>query len=102
PACSSAAGVPQRIVGPAGAASVSFSIATQNPATQTDATITASSGVAGQSAILTIVPSSAALPRITLTPTSPTTGASVNGTVTLGAPAPAGGAVVLLSTSNSL
>jgi LmbE family N-acetylglucosaminyl deacetylase len=97
-----AAAVPASVTIPAGATSASFNVTTSAVATSTPATISASYGGRTQTVTLTVLP--AVLSSLTLNPTSvvgsPLLGNST-GTVTLDGPAPAGGAVVLLSDDSS-
>jgi hypothetical protein len=95
-----AASVPSSVTVPAGATSATFPVNTSAVAAPTPVTISASFGSVGKSATLTVRP--ATLSSLTLNPTSVGGGAqSSTGTVTLTGPAPAGGAQVALSSSNS-
>src|SRR5207253_2130196 len=94
-----AASVPSSVTVPAGDTSATFPINTSAVAASTPVTITASYGGATQTATLTVTP--AALPSLTLNPTSVIGGAQSSvGTVALSGPAPAGGAQIMLSSSN--
>jgi hypothetical protein len=93
-----AASVPAGVTVPAGATSATFSVTTTAVATSTAATITGSYG-ATQTAVLTILPP--VLSSLTLNPSTVTGGFSSTGTVALNGPAPAGGAVVALSSSDT-
>ncbi|MEJ5295120.1 MAG: S8 family serine peptidase [Fimbriimonadales bacterium] len=99
----SVASVPGSITVPAGQSSASFTIATQQVSSTTQVTITASAGSVSRQATLTINPpsGSVSLESLTISPTSVWGGSSATGTVTLSAPAPAGGVVVQLRSSNS-
>jgi hypothetical protein len=98
---SAAASVPASVTVPAGATSASFSIGTSAVADNTAVTISASYGGGTRTATLTVL--HAVLTSLTLNPTSvignPLLGKST-GTVRLNGPAPAGGAVVALSSNN--
>ena len=93
--------VPTAITVPVGAASASFNATTTNPLSTVKVTIVAA--IAGQSrtVTVTVIPAANVLLSIGATPASVQGGSAVNGTATLGAPAPAGGAVVSLTSSNS-
>src|SRR5439155_816686 len=97
-----AAAVPSSVAVPAGATSATFPVNTSAVAASTTVTISASYGGVSKSATLTVTPPP--LPTVsslTLNPTSVIGGLQTStGTVTLGAPAPAGGAQVMLSSSN--
>ncbi len=89
--------VPASIVVPAGASSANFNIATSPVGTNTPVTISGALGGANRSAVLTLL--SGTLASISLTSTTTIGGVSVTGTVALTEAAPAGGALVGL-TSN--
>ncbi len=97
-----AASVPSSVAVPAGATSATFPVNTSAVAASTTVTISASYGGVSKSATLTVTPPP--LPTVsslTLNPTSVIGGLQTStGMVTLGAPAPAGGAQVMLSSSN--
>ena len=98
---SSAASVPATVTIPAGASSASFTVSTQAVAASTAATISASYGGTTRTASLTVTPPPVTVSSLTLNPTSVLGGLqSSMGTVTLSGPAPAGGAQVMLSSSN--
>lgn len=81
-----------------------FLITTFNVSTSTTVTITASIGTTQASAVLTVNPAPSPLPQlqgVTLSSESVEGGQSATGTVTLTIPAPAGGATVLLASSNT-
>ncbi len=84
---------------PGGASSVSFPIATAGTASNTTVTVTASDGTRSASANLTV--SGALIASVTLNPTSVQGGTPSTGTVTLSGVAPAGGALVTLSSGNT-
>jgi len=97
-----AASVPSSVTVPAGATSATFTISTSAVAASTPVSISASYSGATQTASLTVTASS--LPTftsLTLSPSSVPGGNSSTGTVTLSGPAPAGGAQVILSSSNT-
>src|SRR2546426_1680769 len=94
-----AATVPGSVTVPAGARSTTFTATTSAVAASTPVTISASSGGAIQTTTLTVIPP--VLSSLTLNPTTVIGGLqNSTGTVTLNAPAPAGGAQVALSSSN--
>jgi hypothetical protein len=97
-----AASVPSSVAVPAGATSATFPANTTAVATPTTVTISAVYGGVSISATLTVTPPP--LPTVSslkLNPTSVIGGLQTStGTVTLSAPAPAGGAQVMLSSSN--
>src|SRR5262249_60882412 len=85
----------------AGAGRASFTVSTQAVAASTAATISASYGGTTRTASLTVKPPPVTVSSLTLNPTSVIGGLqSSMGTVTLSGPAPAGGAQVMLSSSN--
>jgi hypothetical protein len=97
-----AASVPSSVTVPAGATGATFTITTSAVAASTPVTISASYGGVTQTASLTVMPSSLpTLSSLTLNPSTVTGGNSSTGTVTLSGPAPAGGAQVMLSSSNT-
>ncbi|MBI3722073.1 MAG: hypothetical protein HY248_05920 [Fimbriimonas ginsengisoli] len=101
----SAAGVPPSVTVPEGQTTASFPVTTTPVSSTTNATITATSANT-VSAGLTINPSGGGQPTgtitgLTISPPSVTGGDSATGTVTLSAPAPAGGIPVSLSSNNS-
>ena len=99
-----AASVPSSVTVAAGATSASFTINTSAVASTTTVTISATYDGATKSASLSVTPAPPpppALTMLTLNPTSVVGGVGVStGTVTLTGAAPAGGAQVLLSSSN--
>jgi hypothetical protein len=97
---SSVAAVPSSVTVPAGATGVTFTTTTAPVAATASVTIFATNSGVTQSASLIVLPP--VLMSLTLNPSSITGGGSSTGTVTLDGPAPAGGAVVFLSSSNGL
>jgi hypothetical protein len=98
-----AARVPASVTVVAGASSASFTISTSAVSASTGVTITAAYGGVSRTATLTVTPAPPPAPTLaslTLNPTSVFGGQNSTGTVTLTGPAPAGGAVVALSSSN--
>jgi hypothetical protein len=96
---------PASVTVAAGATSATFTVTTSAVSASTVVTITAAYAGATRSASLTVTPAAPpapALTSLTLNPTSVTGGNSSTGTVTLSGPAPAGGALVALSSSNAL
>ena len=100
---SSVASVPSSVTVPAGATSANFTVSTGVVSSSTNVTLTASAGSVARTATLTVNPpaSNIALEALTISPTMIIGGNSATGTVTLSAPAPAGGVVVQLRSSNS-
>jgi hypothetical protein len=100
-----AARAPSSVIVAAGATSASFTVSTSAVAASTSVTISAAYGGATRSASLTVTPAAPPAPilsSLTLNPTSVVGGVqSSTGTVTLSRPAPAGGAVLTLSSSNT-
>jgi hypothetical protein len=90
--------VPLGVFIPAGSTSATFTVTTTPVASLTTATITGVYG-ATQTRNLTINPPT--LSSLGLNPTSVVGGGSSTGTVTLNGPAPSGGAIVSLSSSNT-
>jgi hypothetical protein len=97
-----AASTPASVTVPAGSASATFTVTTTFVSGTTTVLINASAGGVNQSASLTITqqPAGATISAVTVSPTSVTGGNTAQGTVTLSAAAPSGGAAVSL-TSNS-
>jgi hypothetical protein len=98
------ASVPSSVTVAAGATTAMFTVSTSVVAGSTTVAISATYGSATRSALLTVTPASpppATLSSLSLNPTSVTGGNSSTGTVTLSGPAPAGGAQVALSSSNT-
>jgi len=96
--------VPTSVAVAAGATSATFTVSTSAVAASTTVTVSASYGAISRSASLTVAPvppPPPTLSSLTLNPTSVIGGLqSSTGTVTLSAPAPAGGATVVLSSNN--
>ncbi len=98
---SSAVTVPGSVLVSQGSTSATFGITTSAVTTQTLATLSASYSGVTRTTTFTVNPAaSAALATLSLNPTSVKGGGSVTGTVTLTAPAPINGAVVMLTSSN--
>jgi FG-GAP-like repeat len=102
----SAAAVPASVTVPAGAFSATFTVSTASVTASTSLTISGAFGGTARSATLTVTPPPpppppASLLTVAVNPASVTSGASSQGTVTLTSPAPAGGFVVSLSSSNT-
>ncbi|HEU4888658.1 MAG TPA: discoidin domain-containing protein [Thermoanaerobaculia bacterium] len=95
----STASVPATITIAGGNLSAQFPISTSSPASTTDVQISASLGTSTQSATLNVTAAAAALVDLVLASPSVEGGNSVNGTVILGAPAPPGGALVMLAST---
>ncbi len=100
-----AAAVPSSVTVAAGAISATFTVSTSSVAASDTVTISAVYAGATKSASLTVTPASPPSPTLsslTLNPTSVIGGNSSTGTVTLSGAAPSGGAVVTLSSSNTM
>ncbi|WP_162179802.1 hypothetical protein [Bryobacter aggregatus] len=97
-----AATVPASLVIPAGSSTGSFAVATTAVGSNTAVTITASStnSLTANLAINAATAGQGNLSGLSLSPASVASGASANGTVSLAAPAPVGGILVNLSSSN--
>jgi hypothetical protein len=94
--------VPSAVVVPAGSSSATLTLtAPASIASSTSVTFTAASSGVSKSAAVTVVPASSALASVTIAPNATAGGATATGTVTLGAPAPVGGATVVLSSTNN-
>jgi trimeric autotransporter adhesin len=96
---------PLTVTIPGGQTSVNFTINTQTVTAAVTATITASYGAAGlaQSASLTVTPvGTPKLISLKIAPTAVNGGSPATGTITLSAPAPAGGVTVVVSSSSPL
>ncbi len=98
---SPSATVPATVTVPLGGSSASFDIATTSVAADTTATITASTYGPSQSATLTLVAGTSAVTQLALEESSVEGGTAINATLVLGAPAPPGGALVLVASSNT-
>ena len=96
-----AASVPASITVPANSTAAQFAVATAAVAAHRNVTISGS--VANtRSAVVTITPASATLAGLTLSPSTVQGGTSIDATVTLGAAAPPGGAVVTFASDSPL
>jgi hypothetical protein len=100
---SPAASVPSGVGIAQGATSANFSIATSAVGATTSTTLSALYSGATKTTTFTVNPAPpAALSSLALNPSTVSGGGSSVGTVTLSAPAPAGGALVTLRSSNAL
>ena len=98
----SVANVPPSVNVPAGATGASFTLTTSSVTTSATVTVSASYNGVARAASLAVQPAPAvALSALSLSPTAVTGGGSSQGTVTLGGPAPSGGAAVTLSSGNT-
>ena len=95
------ANIPSTVTVPEGSTSVTFPVSAGSVTTPTPVTLTASFAGSTETFGLTVNPASAALSGISVSPGAIIGGQSAGGSVSLTAPAPAGGAVVTLSSSNS-
>jgi len=95
----STATVPASVVVAANANTATFTVNTNPVASNTSLTISAIYNGTTQTAALTVTP--AGLSAVTLSPASVNGGTPSTGTLTLNGPAPAGGAVVTLSSNNT-
>lgn len=95
----SLARVPASVTIPGNATTVNFTVNTLAVSGIASVTISASYGGSAKSAVLTVTP--AILNSLSVNPASVTGGTSSTGTVTLDSAAPAGGAVVMLTSSNA-
>jgi uncharacterized repeat protein (TIGR03803 family) len=93
--------VPVSITVPAGAASATFTATTVPVASTSTATITATAGVISKQTTLTNIPAAVSLSLISLSPATVKGGVTAQGTATLSNPAPAGGALITLTSSNT-
>ena len=98
-----AAQVPASVTVAAGATTATFTVTTSSVSSDTAVTITALYDSVSRTATLTVTAPAVvpALSSISLVPTSVVGGSSSTGTIALSGPAPAGGAVVGLSSNNS-
>jgi hypothetical protein len=96
----SAAQVPASVTVAAGATTGTFTVTTTPVASNTTATITGSYGVSTSATLVVTAPTLTGN-GVTVSPNSVIGGSSSTGTVKLTGPAPAGGAVVTLSSSNT-
>ena len=90
--------VPASVTVPANATSATFTATTTPVGATTSVTLTASFNGSSQSSALSVTP--AGVTSVVLSPTTVVGGISSTGTVTLTSPAPAGGALVSLSSNN--
>jgi hypothetical protein len=98
---SAVASVPPSVTVPAGSDRVDFTVATSSVATSTTVSLSASyGGFAATTLTVLPAPAPAALASLALNPSSVVGGNASQGTVTLTAAAPSGGAVVALFSSN--
>ncbi|BCW96438.1 MAG: S8 family peptidase [Fimbriimonadales bacterium] len=94
--------LPSHLIVPAGQRTATFEILTRRVNRSTPITITASAAGVSRQATLTILSESdITLQSLTISPTTVLGGGSATGTVTLSAPAPAGGIVVQLRSSST-
>ena len=96
-----AAQVPASVTVAANGTTATFTVTTSPVASNTNVTISGTYNSAVRNASLTVTAAVLPLISISLNPTSVVGGNSSTGTVTLSAPAPAGGAVVTLLSSNT-
>jgi hypothetical protein len=96
------AAVPATVTVAAGVTSATFNVTSTAVGANTSVTLTATYNAVSRTATLTVTPppAPASLSSVTLNPTTVSGGATSQGTVTLTSAAPAGGAVVTLSSSN--
>ncbi|HEX7708969.1 MAG TPA: discoidin domain-containing protein [Thermoanaerobaculia bacterium] len=95
------ASVPASVTIPAASSSAEFVVSTTSVSANTVSTISASYEATSASASLTLLAGESVLTQLALDASSVEGGASLNATVTLGAPAPPGGAVVVLGSSDT-
>ena len=95
-----AAQTPSTVVVASGNTSASFGITTTAVSANTSLTITGSLG-GTQTTALTVTPAPVNLTSLALSPTSVQGGTGSTGTVTISGPAPAGGAVITVTSNNS-
>jgi hypothetical protein len=97
-----AATVPSSVTVPANSSSTNFTINTTSVSATTAGNITATyAGVSKSTALVVNGAAPATLSSVTLNPSMVVVGSSSTGTVNLTSPAPTGGAVVTLASSNS-
>jgi len=89
---------PQSVIVPMGALSTTFTLATTVPAASTSVTVTATRNTIVKQAPLLVLPT--VLSSFSISPRTSTGGATCSGAITLSGPAPEGGAVVTLTSSN--
>ena len=97
----SVATVPASVTVASGATTTTFTVTTSPVTTSTSVSISASYANSTSTGSLTITPAAATLSSVTLSPRSVRGGSSSTGTVTLNGPAPGGGALVTISSSNT-
>lgn len=90
--------LPASVTVPTGGTTATFSIGTTAVAASVDLTVTAVAGKVTQTGKLTVQPGG--LVGLTLSPTTVIGGASATGTITIDTPAPAGGTVISLASSD--
>src|SRR5438094_2562756 len=98
---SSLAAVPVNITVPANTSTATFTVTTSPVITSTSVSISASYSNSTSTGSLAVTAAPATLSSVTLIPTSVRGGSSSTGTVTLNGPAPVGGALVAISSSNT-
>ena len=96
-----AAQVPASIEVAAGATSATFAVTTSPVAANISVTITATRNSIARTATLTVTAPGAVLNAVSVSPATVQGGGASTGTVTLSGPAPAGGTVVSLTSSNT-
>jgi Putative Ig domain len=100
----SVASVPSSVTASSDQTSANFTVSTASVTTSTTVTITATLGSSSASATLTVNPVPATVPAlqsVTISPGSVSGGGTATATATLNVAAPAGGAQVLLASSNT-
>ena len=100
----SLAAVPPSLTVPAGAVAAAFQVTTKPSASNVQVIVSAASGGATATAALTVTPQPASGPvlaSLAINPASVAGGSPASGVVTLNGPAPAGGALVSLSSGNT-
>jgi len=94
--------VPPTLTIPSGSTTGSFTVTSHPVASQDFAAISATAGQVTQTAVLDVSPGSGVtLSALSISPTVVASGGTATGTVTLNGAAPAGGAAVTLSSSNT-
>lgn len=97
----SAASVTSTVVIPAGQTSATFTVFTSSVSADTTVFISANANNSSRSSSFTVQPARQVPTSVTLNPTSVLGGAAAQGTVQIGAPAPAGGLSVSLISNNA-
>jgi hypothetical protein len=97
----SAASVTSTVVIPAGQTSATFTVFTSSVSADTTVFISANANNSSRSSSFTVQPARQVPTSVTLNPTSVLGGAAAQGTVQIGAPAPAGGLSVTLTSNNA-